>query len=101
MTTSISGRCEERAALRSRSNAAASSIPSCIISIPLARSRELMDKLLLTPEEVAEALGIGRTKVYELIRLGLIESVKINGCRRIPTVAVHEYVLRLRREAAA
>ena len=28
-----------------------------------------MDKLLLTPEEVAEALGIGRTKVYELIRL--------------------------------
>ena len=60
-----------------------------------------MDKLLLTPEEVAEALGIGRTKVYELIRLGLIESVKIDGGRRIPTVAVHEYVLRLRREAAA
>jgi excisionase family DNA binding protein len=60
-----------------------------------------MDKLLLTPEEVAEALGIGRTKVYELIRLGLIESVKIDGSRRIPTVAVHEYVARLRQEAAA
>jgi excisionase family DNA binding protein len=28
-----------------------------------------MDKLLLTPEEVAELLGIGRTKVYELTRL--------------------------------
>jgi hypothetical protein len=26
-----------------------------------------MDKLLPTPEEVAEALGIGRTKVYEPI----------------------------------
>ena len=49
-----------------------------------------MDKLLLTPEEVAEALGIGRTKVYELIRLGLIESVKIDGCRRLPTIGVHE-----------
>jgi excisionase family DNA binding protein len=60
-----------------------------------------MDKLLLTPEEVAAALGIGRTKVYELIRLSLIESVKIDGCRRIPTAAVHEYVSRLRREAAA
>jgi excisionase family DNA binding protein len=67
----------------------------------LAREEELMDKLLLTPEEVAEALGIGRTKVYELIRLGFIESVKIDGCRRIPTVAAHEYVARLRREAAA
>ena len=63
--------------------------------------RELMDKLLLTPEEVADALGIGRTKVYELIRLGLIESVRIDGCRRIPTVGVHEYVSRLRREAVA
>jgi excisionase family DNA binding protein len=60
-----------------------------------------MDKLLLTPEEVADALGIGRTKVYELMRLGLIESVKIDGCRRIPTAAVHEYVARLRREAVA
>ncbi len=60
-----------------------------------------MEKLLLTPEEVAEVLGIGRTKVYELMRLGHIESVKIHGCRRIPTAAVHDYVERLRREAAA
>jgi excisionase family DNA binding protein len=60
-----------------------------------------LDKLLLTAEEVADGLGIGRTKVYELIRLGLLESVKIDRCRRIPTVAVHEYVGRLRREAAA
>jgi excisionase family DNA binding protein len=60
-----------------------------------------MERLLLTPEEVAEVLGIGRTKVYELMRLGLIESVKIHGCRRIPTVAVHNYVELLRREAVA
>jgi excisionase family DNA binding protein len=60
-----------------------------------------MERLLLTPEEVAEMLGIGRTKVYELMRLGLIESVKIHGCRRIPTEAVHDYVERLRREAVA
>jgi excisionase family DNA binding protein len=60
-----------------------------------------MERLLLTPEEVAEMLGIGRTKVYELMRLGLIESVKIHGCRRIPTEAVHDYVERLRREVVA
>jgi excisionase family DNA binding protein len=60
-----------------------------------------MERLLLTPEETAEMLGIGRTKVYELMRLGLIESVKIHGCRRIPTEAVHDYVERLRREAVA
>jgi excisionase family DNA binding protein len=60
-----------------------------------------MDKLLLTPEEVAAVLGVGRTKVYELIRLGLIEAVKIDGCRRIPAIAVHDYVERLRRQPVA
>jgi excisionase family DNA binding protein len=56
-----------------------------------------VERLLLTAEETAEILSIGRTKVYELMRLGLIESVKIHGCRRIPTEAVHNYVDRLRR----
>jgi len=60
-----------------------------------------VERLLLTAEETAELLGIGRTKVYELMRLGLIESVKIHGCRRIPTAAVHDYVDQLRRDAVA
>ena len=60
-----------------------------------------MDKLLLTPEEVAEALGVGRTKVYELMRLRLIESVKLGGSRRIPAAALHDYIERLRQQAVA
>lgn len=60
-----------------------------------------MDKLLLTPKEAAEVLGIGRSKLYELLRAGAIQSVKIDGCRRVPQTALHEYVERLRREAAA
>jgi excisionase family DNA binding protein len=60
-----------------------------------------VERLLLTAEETAEILSIGRTKIYELMRLGLIESVKIHGCRRIPTEAVHNYVDRLRRDAVA
>lgn len=60
-----------------------------------------MERPLLTAEQTADMLGIGRTKVYELMRLGLIESVKIHGCRRIPTEAVRDYVDQLRRGAVA
>lgn len=59
-----------------------------------------MEKLLLTAEEAAAMVGLGRTKVYELLRVGQIESVRIGRCRRIPLRAVHAYVERLSREAA-
>lgn len=55
-----------------------------------------MEKLLLTPEEAAEVVGISRTKLYELLAGGLIESVHIGRCRRVPVAAVAEYVERLR-----
>ena len=60
-----------------------------------------VERLLLTAEETAEILSIGRTKAYELMRLGLIESVKIHGCPRIPIEAVQNYVDQLRRDAVA
>jgi excisionase family DNA binding protein len=59
-----------------------------------------MTKLLLTPEEAAEMLGIGRTKVYELMASGQLRSVKIGRCRRITTTALTEFVADLDREAA-
>ena len=34
-----------------------------------------MDKLLLTPMEAADMLGVGRSKVYELMRAGALGSV--------------------------
>jgi excisionase family DNA binding protein len=49
-------------------------------------------RLLLRPEEVAQALGIGRTTVFELMRSGELPSVKIGVSRRIPADAVTEYV---------
>jgi excisionase family DNA binding protein len=53
-------------------------------------------KLLLTPEEAAEALSIGRSKLYELLADGSLESVAIGACRRIPNTALHDFVERLR-----
>lgn len=52
--------------------------------------------LLLTAEQAATALAICRTKVYELLRSGELESVQIGASRRIPTAALEDYVQRLR-----
>lgn len=51
-----------------------------------------MDKLLFTPEEAAEKLSVGRSKVYELISIGRLRSVRIGASRRIPAAALVEFV---------
>lgn len=50
-----------------------------------------MNKLLLTPTEAAAALGIGRSKVYELMQTGHLPSVHIGACRRVPTDALNAF----------
>jgi excisionase family DNA binding protein len=57
---------------------------------------DVMDKLLLTPVEAATALGIGRSKLYELLQSGQLASVRIGTCRRKPADAVHSFLLTLR-----
>jgi excisionase family DNA binding protein len=56
--------------------------------------------LLVRPEDAALVLGIGRTKVYELIRSGALRSVRVGGLRRIPVAALDELVARLEADAA-
>ncbi|QNE45863.1 helix-turn-helix domain-containing protein [Glaciihabitans sp. INWT7] len=51
-----------------------------------------MEKMLLTPEEVAEVLGIGRSTVYNLIGEHLLRSFKIGRSRRVLVSDVQEYV---------
>jgi excisionase family DNA binding protein len=51
--------------------------------------------LLVRPEDAATLLGLGRTKVYELMRSGALRSVKIGGLRRIPASALTEFVAKL------
>jgi excisionase family DNA binding protein len=55
--------------------------------------------ILLTPTEAAVTLNIGRSKLYELLRAGVLESVRIGACRRIPADALTELVVRLRAES--
>lgn len=54
-----------------------------------------MGKLLLTPTETAAALGIGRSKVYELLKSGQLQSVHIGACRRVPADALTAFLEQL------
>jgi excisionase family DNA binding protein len=57
-------------------------------------------QLLVTSEEAAQALRVGRSKIYELMRSGELRSVKIGGSRRVSVTALAEYVARLETDAA-
>jgi excisionase family DNA binding protein len=57
--------------------------------------------VLLRPEQAAEALSIGRTAVFGLIRSGRLRSIKIGGLRRVPATALAEFVRHLEEEQAA
>ncbi len=58
-----------------------------------------MEKLLLTPDEAADVLGIGRSKLYQLMRAGTVASVRIGSCRRIPAAALPDMIARPQAEA--
>jgi excisionase family DNA binding protein len=58
-------------------------------------------RLLLTVPEAAEALAISRSKLYELLAAGAVDSIRIDGSRRISLSALEEYVSRLLAERKA
>ena len=62
---------------------------------PLPVSEREVERLLLTPLEAARALGISRSKLYELLAAGVIPSVLIGSCRRIPLQDLRDAVVRL------
>ncbi len=56
-------------------------------------------KLLLTVDEAAQRLGIGRSHAYVFVLRGEIPSVKLGRSRRIPLAALEEFIEKLRAEA--
>ncbi len=57
--------------------------------------------VLLTVEEAARCLRIGRTTCFALIRAGDLESLTIGGLRRVPADAPAAYLARRRAEQRA
>src|SRR5690348_119972 len=56
------------------------------------RRPDMSERLLLRVGEVAERLGIGRSKTYELIAAGELPVVRVGRCVRVPAVAVRRWV---------
>ncbi len=59
-----------------------------------------VEKLLLTPEDVALRLSLGRTNIFALMSAGRLENFKVGRRRMIPAQAVEDFVERLREENA-
>jgi excisionase family DNA binding protein len=58
-------------------------------------------RLLLTLEEAAECLRIGRSLMYELVARGRVRSIKIGRCRRIAMIDLEDFVAQQRDLATA
>ena len=63
---------------------------------PKPANEEAAVRVVLTVEQAAERLGIGRTLMYSLVSAGDVESVTIGRLRRIPADALVRYVEGLR-----
>ena len=51
-----------------------------------------MDKFLLRPTEAAEMLGIGRTRMYEMLACGDLPSIRIGRSVRVPVAALNKWI---------
>lgn len=52
----------------------------------------MVDRLLLRPIEAAEAIGIGRSKVYELLASGELPSIRIGSSVRVPVDSLRRWI---------
>ena len=63
--------------------------------------KNMENKLLVGVEEAAAILSLGRSKAFELVAAGEIESLKVGRRRLIPVQALDTYVQRQREIQAA
>lgn len=57
---------------------------------------ELIKPLLLSMSEAAAVLGVGRTTIYDLVRQGALQSVKIGRRSLVPLEDLNDYVRHLK-----
>jgi len=60
------------------------------------------NRLLLRPGEAAVALGISRSKLYELLSRRAIPSVRLDGSIRVPAIQLQAWIeSQMRKQAEA
>lgn len=52
----------------------------------------LHDPICVRVNEAARMIGVGRTKLYELIASGDVQAVKLGKSTRITTASLHELI---------
>lgn len=57
--------------------------------------RPVTERVLLTVEEAAQRLRIGRTRMFALVKSGAVESVRIGRLRRVSIDALNAYTATL------
>ena len=55
-----------------------------------------VEPICVRVNDAARMIGVGRTKLYELISSGELETVKIGKATRVTTASLHELVRRQR-----
>lgn len=55
-----------------------------------------LEPICVTVNEAARMIGVGRTKLYELIADGEVETVKLGKSTRVITASLHRLVMRQR-----
>lgn len=51
-----------------------------------------MEKLLLRPMEVAEMLGVGRSKAYQMMASGVLPVVRLGKSVRVPVAQLRAWL---------
>lgn len=49
-------------------------------------------KMLLSPDEACEVLGVKRSTLFKMLEKGEISSIKVGRLRRIPVQGLHDWV---------
>lgn len=52
------------------------------------------DPICVRVNDAAQMIGVGRTKLYELIAAGEVETIKFGNATRITTASLHDLVRR-------
>jgi excisionase family DNA binding protein len=60
-----------------------------------------MEQLMYRPAEAAHVLGIGRTRVFALIKSGRLQSIKLGSARFITADALRAFVRDLEQESSS